>query len=149
MWGIICSRSIGWNRKSKHISKYIYILFIYYTYRKSAQWPLHPPRREVTFVPTHACWTKMEFLKLLSSSKATVKLPMVSLCGTQCDFSHYCLGRHTLNAECVFYLSETTLRRVKCVFYHTPRSPGAMPPTNSWRLWHSRTNKIHYEAIHM
>ena len=51
-------------------------------------------------------------------------------------------GTHRTMAACVFYLGETTLQRVQCAFYRRARSPGAMPPTNSWRwLWHSKATQ--------
>ena len=79
-----------------------------------------------------------EVLKLhRHSSKATVKLPMVSLQQMTpiklllkvpfkvCNVTLVTIawgGTHLTMAELVFYLGETTLQRVKCVFFHTARA---------------------------
>ena len=96
----------------------------------SAAWPeaLNPPRREVTFVPTQACWTtrlkRIVFLfpKLLSSYQwylsAAADTYQVTykgtFQGTQCDFSHYCLGWHTPHYGCMCVLPRRN---------HSPETP--------------------------
>ena len=85
------------------------------------------------------------FLQQLIPTKLPIKVPFKVRNVTLVTIAWG--GTHLTMAECVFYLGETTPQRVQCVFYHTARGPGAMPPTNYWsRPWHSKSHKIHHMA---
>ena len=105
----------------------------------SAAWleALNPPRREVTFVPTQACWRpgqKEPLVFLQSYCQATQGISLQQLIPTKLPIKvpfkvrNVTLvtiawgGTHLTLAECVFSLHETTPEKAKCVFSPHPRA---------------------------